>query len=105
MKMIEDTPDELLGELLNCGVLPRSTLSDERGIEGTVETVSNFDHEKTSAFHAQNYAPANLVIAADGNVNHQQFVDLALKFFGGSNGHEEKGFSARGTRPCGSDFD
>lgn len=85
MKMIEDTPDELLGELLNAAYFPDHSLG--RPIEGTVETVSNFDHEKTSAFHLQNYAPPNLVIAAAGNVDHQQFADLALKFFGGSNGH------------------
>ena len=70
MKMIEDTPDELLGELLNAAYFPDHSLG--RPIEGTVETVSNFDREKTSAFHAQNYAPANLVIAAAGNVNHQR---------------------------------
>lgn len=85
MKMIEDTPDELLGELLNAAYFPEHSLG--RPIEGTVETVSSFDREKTSAFHSQNYAPPNLVIAAAGNVDHQQFVDLALKFFGGGNGH------------------
>jgi len=95
--MIEDTPDELLGELLNAAYFPDHALG--RPIEGTVETVSNFDHEKTSAFHAQNYAPANLVIAAAGNVNHQRFVDLALKFFGGSNGHVGNGFSVAAPAP------
>ena len=84
MKMIEDTPDELLGELFNAAYFPGHSLG--RPIEGTVETVSNFDHEKTSGFHSQNYAPANLVIAAAGNVNHEQMVDLAFKFFGERNG-------------------
>jgi len=55
MKMIEDTPDELLGELLNAAYFPDHSLG--RPIEGTVETVSNFNSEKTSAFHTQNYAP------------------------------------------------
>ena len=96
MKMIEDTPDELLGELLNAAYFPDHSLG--RPIEGTVETVSNFDHEKTSAFHAQNYSPAHLVIAAAGNVNHQQFVDLAFKFFGASNGHVSSG--SGGTAPA-----
>lgn len=91
MKMIEDTPDELLGELLNAAYFPDHSLG--RPIEGTVGTVSNFDHEKTSAFHAQNYGPANLVIAAAGNVDHQQFVDLALRFFGGGNGQVGSGVS------------
>lgn len=85
MKMIEDTPDELLGELLNAAYFPNHSLG--RPIEGTVETVSSFDREKTSNFHARNYAPANLVVAAAGNVDHQQMVDLASKFFGASNGH------------------
>ncbi|HKO34872.1 MAG TPA: pitrilysin family protein [Pyrinomonadaceae bacterium] len=97
MKMIEDTPDELLGELLNAAYFPDHSLG--RPIEGTVETVSNFNSEKTSAFHAQNYAPANLVIAAAGNVDHQRFVDLALKFFGGSNGYVENGVSVAAPAP------
>jgi predicted Zn-dependent peptidase len=97
MKMIEDTPDELLGELLNAAYFPDHSLG--RPIEGTVETVSNFNSEKTSAFHAQNYAPANLVIAAAGNVDHRRFVDLALKFFGGSNGQVENGFSVAAPAP------
>ena len=97
MKMIEDTPDELLSELLNAAYFPDHSLG--RPIEGTIQTVSKFDREKTSAFHAQNYAPANLVIAAAGNINHQQFVDLALKFFGASNGHVGNGFSAAAPAP------
>lgn len=85
MKMIEDTPDELLGELLNAAYFPDHALG--RPIEGTIETVSNFDREKTAAFHSQHYDPANLVVAAAGNVNHDQLVELSIKFFGGSNGH------------------
>jgi predicted Zn-dependent peptidase len=84
MKMIEDTPDELLGELFNAAYFPDQSLG--RPIEGTVETVSKFDGEKTSAFHSRNYAPANLVIAAAGNIRHEALVDLAFKFFGSRNG-------------------
>src|ERR1043165_8048106 len=85
MKMIEDTPDELLGELFNAAYFPNHSLG--RPIEGTVETVSTFDREATTKFHQRNYAPANLVIAAAGNINHEQLVDLAVKIFGNSNGH------------------
>jgi predicted Zn-dependent peptidase len=79
MKMIEDTPDELLGELFHAAYFPDHSLG--RPIEGTVDTVSNFDRENTSAFHAQNYLPENLVVAAAGNVNHEQMVELTLKTF------------------------
>lgn len=84
MKMIEDTPDELLGELFNAAYFPDQSLG--RPIEGTVETVSQFDRDKTRTFHQINYSPANLVIAAAGNVDHQQLVDQAMKIFGQSNG-------------------
>ena len=75
MKMIEDTPDELLMELFNSAYFPNHSLG--RPIEGTAETVSAFDHQTTADFHSQNYAPRNLVIAAAGNINHQKLVELA----------------------------
>jgi predicted Zn-dependent peptidase len=79
MKMVEDTPDEFLGELFNAAYFPDHPLG--RPIEGTEETVSSFDREKTASFHAQEYAPRNLVIAAAGNVRHEQLVELATRAF------------------------
>ena len=84
MKMVEDTPEEFLGELFNAAYFPDHSLG--RPIEGTALTVSSFDRAKTASFHAANYSPANLVIAAAGNVGHNQLVDLATKSFGGTNG-------------------
>jgi predicted Zn-dependent peptidase len=51
MKMVEDTPDELLGELFNAAYFPNQPLG--RPIEGTRETVPTFDHKTTVAFHAR----------------------------------------------------
>src|SRR5258706_15826607 len=62
MKMLEDTPDELLVELFNAAYFPEQPLG--RPIEGTVETVTGFDRETIAAFHASQFAPENLVIAA-----------------------------------------
>lgn len=87
MKMIEDTPDELLTELFHAAYFPNHALG--RPIEGTEETVSSFDRATISNFHAHNYAPPNLVIAAAGNINHPQLVELAGQMFGvESNGVE-----------------
>jgi predicted Zn-dependent peptidase len=90
MKMIEDTPDELLNELFHAAYFPNHSLG--RPIEGTEQTVSSFDRAKTAEFHAANFAPGNLVIAAAGNVAHNQLVDLVTKAFAaveaGINGHE-----------------
>ncbi|HEV7857262.1 MAG TPA: pitrilysin family protein [Pyrinomonadaceae bacterium] len=79
MKMVEDTPDEFLGELFNAAYFPDHPLG--RPIEGTEETVSSFDREKTAGYHAREYAPRNLVIAAAGNVQHEQLVELAGRAF------------------------
>src|SRR6266508_4778350 len=64
MKMVEDTPDELLGELFNAAYFPDQPLG--RPIEGTEQTVSSFNHDITVAFHAREFLPANLVVAAAG---------------------------------------
>jgi predicted Zn-dependent peptidase len=79
MKMIEDTPDELLTELFHAAYFPDHSLG--RPIEGTEQTVSSFDHTTTASFHRQNFAPHNLVIAAAGNVQHNQLKDLVAQNF------------------------
>jgi predicted Zn-dependent peptidase len=80
MKMIEDTPDELLTELFHAAYFPDHSLG--RPIEGTERTVSSFDHSTTASFHRQSFVPANLVIAAAGNINHHQLEDLVAQNFG-----------------------
>ena len=79
MKMVEDTPDELLGELFNAAYFPGHPLG--RPIEGTEETVSSFDHKTISSFHAREFTPANLVVAAAGNIEHERLVDLVESSF------------------------
>jgi predicted Zn-dependent peptidase len=79
MKMVEDTPDEFLGELFNAAYFPDQPLG--RPIEGTIETVSSFDREKTAGFHAREFKPHNLVVAAAGNIEHAQLVEMAARAF------------------------
>jgi len=80
MKMIEDTPDELLVELFHAAYFPDHSLG--RPIEGTEKTVSSFDRSITADFHAQTFVPRNLVIAAAGNVTHDELLGLVMKTFG-----------------------
>ena len=89
MKMVEDTPDELLGELFNAAYFPNQPLG--RPIEGTRETVSTFDHKITVAFHAREFSYSNFVVAAAGNVDHDRLVDLVAVAFDGC----ESGAGAR----------
>jgi predicted Zn-dependent peptidase len=87
MKMIGDTPDELLNELFHAAYFPGHSLG--RPIEGTEQTVSSFDRATTAAFHSVAYSPRNLVVAAAGNVVHEQLVDLARQTFGDDNNESE----------------
>jgi predicted Zn-dependent peptidase len=80
MKMIEDTPDELLTELFHAAYFPNHSLG--RPIEGTAQTVATFDQALTANFHSQNYSAANLVVAAAGNILHAQLADLVAEKFG-----------------------
>jgi predicted Zn-dependent peptidase len=88
MKMVEDTPDELLGELFNAAYFPGHPLG--RPIEGTEETITSFDHKTISAFHAREFSPSNLVVAAAGNVEHEQLVELVEKSFAAAASSEER---------------
>src|ERR1044072_2514405 len=89
MKMVEDTPDELLGELFNAAYFPDHALG--RPIEGTEETVTSFDRSKIADFHAREFSPANLVVAAAGNIVHEELVALVEKSFAGSSGNGHGG--------------
>lgn len=79
IKMVEDTPDELLGELFNAAYFPNHPLG--RPIEGTEATVSTFDQQTTTDFHAHAFSQANLVIAAAGNVEHDRLVEMMERAF------------------------
>ncbi len=95
MKMIEDTPDELLVELFHAAYFPDHSLG--RPIEGTEQTVSSFDRSITADFHARNFVPRNLVIAAAGNVTHNQLLDLVAQTFGAQS--EATDISSDSARP------
>jgi predicted Zn-dependent peptidase len=82
MKMVEDTPDEFLGELFNAAYFPDHALG--RPIEGTAETVPTFDRDRTASFHAREFQARNLVIAAAGNVEHDDLVEMAARTFSAS---------------------
>ena len=95
MKMIGDTPDELLNELFHAAYFPGHSLG--RPIEGTEQTVSSFDRAITAGFHSVAYSPHNLVIAAAGNVTHAELVELAMQTVGESGNESDAGLAATGS--------
>lgn len=82
MKMVEDDPDDLLGDIFNEAFFPASPLG--RVITGTPESVVTFDSERTRKYHAENFTAANLVVVAAGNVEHENLVALVGDAFDAS---------------------
>jgi predicted Zn-dependent peptidase len=89
MKMVEDSPEEFLGELFHAAYFPDHALG--RPIEGTPETVSSFDRARTAEFHRAAYHPRNFVIAAAGQVSHAEVVELAERAFAACEPAAEQG--------------
>lgn len=75
MKMIDDSPEEYLGEIFSEAFFPAHPLG--MSIAGTPATVRKFDHEKTREYHEGVFSASNLVIAAAGNVEHEKLIDLS----------------------------
>ncbi|MBX7053379.1 MAG: insulinase family protein [Pyrinomonadaceae bacterium] len=82
MKMVEDSPEEFLGEIFSEAYFPGHPLG--ASIAGTPETVRSFDRERTRNYHETVFAASNLIIAAAGNLEHDRLVDLAAASFGSS---------------------
>ncbi|MDQ5844670.1 MAG: insulinase family protein [Acidobacteriota bacterium] len=97
MKMVEDTPDELLGELFNAAYFPNHPLG--RPIEGTKETVATFDRKTISEFHTREFSPSNLVVAAAGNIDHERLVELVDRTLNGLAAKPVTTHSAASTHP------
>ncbi|MDQ2747600.1 MAG: insulinase family protein [Acidobacteriota bacterium] len=81
IKMTEDSPEDILGEIFNAKLFPNHPLG--LSIAGTPKTVRTFNHETTRKYHAETFNAGNLIITAAGNVEHAQIVELADRFFGG----------------------
>jgi len=79
IKMTDDSPEEYLGELFNEKLFPEDALG--LPIAGVPKTVKTFSHEITRKFHETVFSPENLIIAAAGNLEHAQIVELAEKVF------------------------
>ena len=74
MKMIEDSPEEFLGEIFSEAFFPEHPFG--QNIAGTPKTVKSFNPEITRKYHENVFNASNLVIAAAGNIEHEQVVDL-----------------------------
>jgi predicted Zn-dependent peptidase len=72
--MYEDTPQELVHDLISEAVFGDHPLG--RPIIGTAEVISSVSRRSLQAYHRTMYAPANIVLAAAGGVEHDRLREL-----------------------------
>ncbi len=72
--MYEDTPDELIHDLFTAALWREHPLGQQ--VLGTRETVGDFDRGSIQNYWRRNYGPGNIVIAAAGHLQHEDFVEL-----------------------------
>ena len=81
IKMVEDTPDDLVHELFTESFWTDHPLG--RPILGTPETVEGLTLEGLRTYFETTYTAPNLIVAAVGNITHAQVRDLVERSFAG----------------------
>lgn len=80
IKMVEDTPDDLVHEIFTQGFWENHPLG--RPILGTKETVESFSSESLREYFRNAYTSRNLIVSAVGNLEHGRVRDLVEEKFG-----------------------
>ena len=80
IKMVEDTPDDLVHELFTQGFWENHALG--RPILGTRDTVESFDSDLLRSYFRDAYTAKNLIVSAVGNIEHGRVRDLVEERFG-----------------------
>lgn len=80
IKMYEDSPDEMVHDLLNQVVFAEHPLG--RPILGTAETVGQISLADIQNYRRNWYTPNNLVVAVAGNVEHAVVVEQIDRYLG-----------------------
>ena len=79
IKMVEDTPDDLVHEIFVTAFWPDHPLG--RPILGTEETVNRLGRDQILAHYAETFHPANVIFCASGNVRPEQIVPYLEQAF------------------------
>src|SRR5438128_2635692 len=80
IKMVEDTPDDLVHEIFTQGFWEDHPLG--RPILGTKETVESFNTDLLRKYFKSVYTASNLIVSAVGNLEHDRVRDLVAEKFG-----------------------
>jgi predicted Zn-dependent peptidase len=72
--MHEDAPEEVVHDLFTETLWPNHPLG--RPVLGTADTIKAATRDKVHRFYRRYYRPGHLVVAAAGNLRHEQLLDL-----------------------------
>ncbi|MGH8985968.1 MAG: M16 family metallopeptidase [Acidimicrobiia bacterium] len=73
IRMRDDTPDDVVHELFGSTLFPDHPLGRE--VLGTRSSIEAMSREAIAEYHQSHYRPANVVVAAAGNVRHEEVVE------------------------------
>ncbi|MGI6174936.1 MAG: M16 family metallopeptidase [Christensenellales bacterium] len=79
--MVEDTPDDLIHDLLSGVVFKGHPLS--KTILGPKENVAAFQRDDLKSYMDRYYSSENTVISAAGNLDPKELFDIVEEYFGG----------------------
>jgi len=79
IKMVEDTPDDLVHEIFVTAFWPDHPLG--RPILGTEETITRIERAKIVEHYEETFQPSNVIFAASGNVKPEDLVPFLEKHF------------------------
>ncbi len=75
--MYDDAPQELVHDLIAEAVFGDHPLG--RPVIGTADVISSIPRDAIARYHGDMYVPANIVVAAAGNIEHEQIVELVQR--------------------------
>jgi predicted Zn-dependent peptidase len=78
--MHDDDPDDVVHNLFAAQMWGADTPLG-RGIAGTIESIEALSRDQIEAFYREHYRPANIVISAAGNLEHERVVALVEQAF------------------------
>jgi len=82
--MYDDAPQDLVHDLIAEAIFGDHPLG--RPVIGTAEVIATIRREAIADYHGAMYTPANIVVAAAGNIEHGQVVDLVARALERRNG-------------------
>src|SRR5947209_3127716 len=77
INMHEDSPDELIHDLFTETLWAGHPLG--RPVLGTVQSITSTKRDQVKRFYKRHYTPANFVVVAAGNLEHDEVVELVQR--------------------------